>query len=208
MTRDIAREIKSPVTSRIGLNYAASEVGPIRKEIRLPDGSFLRLRHLLREDREILGAFFAQCSAEALRFRFMSSIRSPSESLLSYLAEADGARHVALIVTQGKVNDERIVAEGRYVVLKERPDVADIALLVVDEMQRRGIATVLIRRLMDIASRKGVTHFSADVLADNRAMLSLLRKFAPPQSATVSSGVIHFELPVVSFEKERLPEAA
>ena len=55
---------------------------------------------------------------------------------------------------------------------------------------------------------KGVTRFSADVLADNRAMLSLLRKSAHPQSATVSSGVIHFEIPVVSFEKDRWAEAA
>ena len=178
----------------------------INKQIRLRDSSTLCLRKLHRGNREKLQAFFSGCSPEAIRYRFMSSIRVLSDSLLDYLADVDGSRHVALIVTQQDGENERIVAEGRYVALKEQPDAADIALLVADDMQRRGIATVLLRELTQIARSHGVIHFRADVLADNRAMISLLRKIYRPVSTTVSFGVIHYELSIPS--RERLPEAA
>src|SRR5262249_36133922 len=87
----------------------------------------------------------------AIRFRFMCSIKVPSDSLLNYLAEADGTRHVALIVTQQLGNGERIVGEGRYAVFSERRGAADIALLVLDELQHRRIGALLISRLMQIA---------------------------------------------------------
>jgi ribosomal protein S18 acetylase RimI-like enzyme len=74
-------------------------------------------------------------------------------------------------------------------------------------MWRRGIATLLIRELAELACSNGVTHFSADVLADNRAMLSLLRKTGQPLSTTVNHGVIHYELPVAARENS-LSEAA
>lgn len=197
------KSVMSPVIP----NYVARHTARFPREIRLRDGSKLWLHQLHSGDREKLKAFFARCSPEAIRYRFMSSIKAVSDSLLDYLADPDGSRHVALIAAQGEGDDERIVAEGRYVIFKEQPDAADIALLVVDEMQRRGIATLLIRELAKLACSNGVTHFSADVLADNRAMLSLLRKTGHPLSTTVSHGVIHYELPI-AVRENRLSEAA
>ena len=177
------------------------------RDIRLRDGSRVRLHELRCRDRELLKAFFAGCSPESIRYRFLSSIKGPSDSLLDYLADADGSQHFALIVTQGQGDDEKIVAESRYVIFKDRPDAAEIALLVLDDMQRRGIATLLIHELMEIACSRGVARFSADVLADNRAILSLLRKICRPLSATVSQGIIHVEFPIACRE-DWLSEAA
>ena len=179
----------------------------VDKEIRLQERSTIRLRELHRDNREKLKAFFSRCSPEAIRYRFMSSIKALSDSLLDYLSNPDGSRHVALILAQQEGEDERIVAEGRYVVLKEQPDTADIALLVADDMQRRGIATLLMRELTEIALSNGVTRFNADVLADNRATISLLRKTYRPVSTTINYGVIHYELSIAGHEN-RLPEAA
>jgi len=181
--------------------------GRLPREIRLLDGSKLQLRRLDSRDREGLKAFFARCSREAIRYRFMSSIKGLSDSLLDYLANPDGSRHVALIAAQGEGGDERIVAEGRYVIFKQEPDAADISLLVMDEMQRRNIATQLIRELAKIACSNGLTCFKADVLADNRAMLSLLRKTGHPLSTTISQGVLHYELSIAVLENA-LSEAA
>lgn len=192
-----------PVPSPVIHNH----IERLPREIRFLDGSKLRLRRLERKDREGLKAFFARCSPEAIRYRFMSSIKAVSNTLLNYLADPDGSRHVALIATQGEGRDERIVAEGRYVIFKDQADAADISLLVTDEMQRRGIATLLIRELTRLACSNGVTCFSADVLADNRAMLSLLRKTGHPLSTTISQGVLHYELSIAILEKE-LSEAA
>src|SRR5215831_1281447 len=86
----------------------------LAQEIRLRDGSTLRLRNLRMADRERLKAFFARCSEEASRYRFMSSIKAPSDSLLTYLSDVDGSSHAALIVTRGLGDSESILAEGRY----------------------------------------------------------------------------------------------
>ena len=158
-------------------------------------------------DRELLRAFFASCSPEAMRYRFLSSIKAPSDKLLDYLADVDGSHHFALMVIQGEGDDEKMVAEARYVILKDRPYVAEIALLVLDEMQRRGIGTLLIRELMDRACGRGVIRFSGDTLADNHAVLSLLRKTGRTLSATVSQGMMHFEFPI-SCREEMVSEAA
>jgi len=184
------------------------DVMPFAQEIRFRDGSMLRLRELRIADRERLRAFFASCSEEALRYRFMSSIRAPSDSLLNYLSNVDGCRHVALIVTRGCGDAETIVAEGRYAMFPEENDNADLAFLVLDEIRRRGIATLLFQRLGEIARRNGINCFSADVLADNRAMLSLITKMSQPRSRIISGGVIHFEIPLISLKRESLPEAA
>src|SRR5262245_53755150 len=129
------------------------------REILLRDGSELRLRELRSDDRERLQTFFARCSPDSVRYRFLSSIAAFSDALLDHLTATDGFRHVALVVTQGE--DEEVVAEGRYVALKERPQVADVALLVLDQMQRRGLATLLLNELAVIARRNGVTYFRA-----------------------------------------------
>ena len=174
------------------LNRAAH----LSKEMRLPDGCKLRMQELRPGDRARLKAFYAGCSPEALYYRFLSPIKQPSSPLLDYLVAWNPPRQVALSVTERQGSQDLIIAEGRYVIGDERPAVADIALLVADRMRRRGIATLLVDELARVACRNRVTHFSADVLADNRPMLALLRKIGPPLSSRICGGVMHFEIPI------------
>lgn len=102
-------------------NLASRQLARLARDIQLGDAFKLRLRELRIADRERLKAFFSRCSPEAIRYRFMSSIKAPSDSLLDYLADADGSNHVALIVTQGQGDDERIAAESRYVIFQRSP---------------------------------------------------------------------------------------
>jgi len=141
-----------------------------------------------------LKEFFYRCSPESIRRRFFGSIKLLSDGLLNYLSDGDGVRHAALIITERKGEDERIVGEGRYVCLRDRPSAADLALLVEDRMRRHGIATLLIQELIEIGRANGVTDFSGDVLSDNREMLSLIRKMFRTLTSKISSGVIHFEI--------------
>ena len=53
------------------------------------------------------------------RPRFFNIRPGPSDSLLNYLADADGSHHFALIVTQRQGDDEKIVAESRYAILRD-----------------------------------------------------------------------------------------
>lgn len=166
------------------------------RDIRLRDGCTLRLRELRPRDRDLLKAFFYRCSPESIRRRFFGSIKLLSDGRLNYLSDGDGVRHAALIITERQGDDETIVGEGRYVCFKDRPSAADLALLVEDRMRNRGIATMLIQELIEIGRANGVTDFSGDVLSDNREMLSLIRKMFRNLTSKISSGVIHFEIPL------------
>ncbi len=120
--------------------------------------------------------------------------------MLDRLTDTDSSRHVALVVTQGEGRDERIVSVGRYQVRAERPDVAEVSFLVEDAMQRRGIGTLLLDALAELARERGVRRFSADVLADNRQMLSVFRKAGYALSAATSYGVTQLEFPIALTE--------
>ncbi len=170
------------------------------RDVLLRDGAILRMRALRQSDRDGLIALFNRCSPESRRFRFLRMITSLPDSLIDRLVEVDGLNHVALVLTQGEAEDEKIVAVGRYFTLEDRPDVAEVSFLVEDAMQRRGIGTVLLDALAEIGRAHGIRRFSADVLADNRLMLSVFRKAGYALTSNISYGVTHLEFPILRSE--------
>src|SRR5437867_3532642 len=100
------------------------------RDLRLDDGTVLRMRLLSPQDRDGLKELFARCSPESIRFRFLHPIKLLTEETLDDLTNVDGACHVALAVTGGAGTHEQIIAVGRYQVLKDRPEVAEISFLV------------------------------------------------------------------------------
>ncbi|MDX2030391.1 MAG: GNAT family N-acetyltransferase [Blastocatellia bacterium] len=175
-------------------------VEDISRDVPLRDGAVLRLRWLRPTDREGLVGLFNRCSPETIRYRFLRMVTELTGSMLDHLVSADGRRHVALVVTQGEAAEERIIAVGRYFVLEDRPEVAEVSFLVEDAMQRRGIGTVLLDTLAEVARDHGITRFSADVMADNRVMLSVFRKAGYALSSNISYGVSHLEFPILRSE--------
>jgi len=119
-------------------------------------------------------------------------------ALLDEMLAVDGKKHVALVVAQA----EEIVAVGAYIAVSEEDHspVAEVSFLVEDAMQRRGIGTILLDTLAEIARAHKITRFSADVLADNRLMLSVFRKAGYALSANISYGVTHLEFPILRSE--------
>jgi acetyl coenzyme A synthetase (ADP forming)-like protein len=187
----------------------SSRPAEFSRDLLLRDGAVLRVRSMRHGDREALKDLFARCSPQSIRFRFLHQVKELTEDMLDRLTATDGARHVALVVTQGgpgtpdipgKARDERVVAVGRYQAQPDRPDVAEVSFLVEDAMQRRGIGTLLLDALAELARERGVTRFSADVLADNRQMLSVFRKAGYGLSATTSYGVTQLEFPIAQTE--------
>ena len=170
------------------------------RDVLLRDGAVLGLRALNAADREGLVALFNRCSPETIRYRFLRMVTELTGPMLDSLATVDGENHIALVVTQGENADERIIAVGRYFKLDDRPDTAEVSFLVEDSMQRRGIGTVLLDTLAEIAREHGITRFSADVLADNRVMLSVFRKAGYALSSNISYGVSHLEFPILRSE--------
>jgi len=179
-------------------NQTTNSLENFSRDVLLRNGAVLRMRALRQTDRQALIDLFNRCSPETRRFRFLRMITSLPDSLLDQLVAVDGVNHVALVVTLGE--DDKIVAVGRYFALEERSHVAEVSFLVEDALQRRGIGTILLDALAEIARQHGITRFSADVLADNRVMLSVFRKAGYALTANISYGVTHLEFPIIRSE--------
>lgn len=178
---------------------ASSHAPPLAnftRAVALRDGALLQMRALRQSDRAELIALFNRCSPETIRYRFLRMVTELPASLLDQLIAVDGDRHVALVVTENADEGERIVAVGRYFALADRPEVAEVSFLVEDALQRRGIGTILLDTLAEIARAHSLTRFAADVLADNRLMLSVFNKAGYALTSSTSYGVTHLEFPI------------
>ena len=82
---------------------------------------------------------------------------------------------MAIVGTIPEAHGEEIIAIGRYY-LDPRTNLAEVAFIVHDRWQNRGIGTFLLRYLITIAKRNGIAGFTAEVLHDNKPMLAVLHK--------------------------------
>jgi len=150
----------------------AAFVTPI--PVRVRDDTPLLLRPVLPGDSERTVHSPVEFSSETLYRRFMST-RVPSQTLMDYLFEVDYVDHFVWVMTDGV--DGPVVADARFVRDEHDPTVAEIAFLVGDDYQGRGIGTFLIGALSVAARLDGVERFSARVLSDNLSMRTILDRF-------------------------------
>ena len=136
-------------------------------------------------------------SERTVYFRFFSPIKRMSDALAHRLAVVDYKDRFAIVATTHKPGSrERIVGVARYD-RATQTDIAEVAVAVIDEFQRRGLGSVLLAELARVARSHGIRLFQLIVLPENREMLGLLRKMGWIHQAKVVGGVyeISFELP-------------
>jgi GNAT superfamily N-acetyltransferase len=158
----------------------------------------VRVRPIEPEDRELLAQAFERLSPEARYRRFFSPISKLSERQLDYLTRVDHADHEALVAL---APDGSLVGVARYV--RTGPGEAEPAMVVADDWQGQGVATVLLDRLVDRALDTGITTFKAPVLAGNSQALHVLSRLGDTQLTRRGSEV---ELTIAL--REEAPRAA
>lgn len=141
--------------------------GSVLYRLALADATLI-LRRASPNDAAAERDFIAGLSRESRYYRFLSGGRVADEVLASLLAAP-----VSLVVTTAVEGEERIVANGHYVVGEAAT--AELAVAVADCWQGRGIGRLLVRWLVDTARRAGLRGLRGDVLSENRRMLALLR---------------------------------
>lgn len=149
----------------------ATYVAPVPVTVR--DGSTFFLRPVLPGDNERTVHGPVQFSSETLYRRFQMT-RTPSTSLMRYLFEVDYVDHFVWVMTDGV--DGPVVADGRFVRDDRRPDEAEVAFIVGDDYQGRGIGSFLMDAVSVAARSDGVRRFTARVLSDNYAMRAILNR--------------------------------
>ncbi|MBX7450791.1 GNAT family N-acetyltransferase [Mycolicibacterium sp. 3033] len=139
--------------------------------VMMRDGSVLYLRPVLPGDSARVTQGPVEFSSETLYRRFQS-VRSPTKSLMTYLFEVDYLDHFVFVLTEGV--DGPVVADARFVRDERHPEEAEIAFIVADAYQGRGIGTFLMRAISVAAYDDGVRRFTARVLSDNMPMRAIL----------------------------------
>jgi RimJ/RimL family protein N-acetyltransferase len=151
---------------------------------RLRDGTLVSLRPIGPDDKPLLEEGMARLSPQSRRLRFMAPVDSLSRAQLAYLTEVDHRDHVAW----GVLHHDQPVAVARIVRLNNEPDAAELAVTVVDEFQRRGVARLLITVMAELARHLGIERFVFEALPENEALLRLLLGFGARYEMT--DGVI------------------
>ena len=167
------------------------------RTVELREGTKVHLRPIVAADEPLLHEAVAAMSERTVYFRFFSPIKRMSDALAHRLAVVDYNDRFAIVATTHRPNEkERIVGVARYDRARGT-DVAEVAVAVIDEFQRRGLGSALLAELARVGRAHGIKTFSLIVLPENREMLDLLRKMGWIHQAKLVGGVyeISFELP-------------
>ncbi|MDR7508365.1 MAG: GNAT family N-acetyltransferase [Armatimonadota bacterium] len=168
-------------------------------DVVLRDGTTVRVRPVRSDDAVPLLQFFRGLSPASRAQRFFADV---SDDFLAEAARreaaADGVRRVGLVATTG--SPERIIGHGVYALVDG--DRAEVAFVVADDYQGRGVGTILLAELAEAAAASGVQVFEAYVLPANHQMIAVFRDSGFPIEVRAGTGEL-----VVTFPTQLSPEA-
>jgi acyl-CoA synthetase (NDP forming)/GNAT superfamily N-acetyltransferase len=162
----------------------------------LGDGESAFVRPITPEDGRQLRAFHERQSPESRYRRFFSPKPTLNDAEVAHFTRVDFHDRVALVL---EVHGE-LAAWVSYERWEGRDD-ADVAFMVDDTHQGKGIATLLLEHLAAIARTNGISRFTAETLADNRAMLAVFSRAGWPVKRHFDSGVVDIEFPLDETEQ-------
>ena len=152
-------------------------------DVLLKDGRVAKLRPITPEDADNLVSFYARVSDESKYYRFFAPYPTLSQRDVDRFTQVDLVSRVAFVLV---LHDE-IIGIGRYD--KVEDDAAEVAFLVEDAHQGRGVGQLLLEHLAQAGRERGVRKFTADVLPSNHRMLQVFREMGYSVEGLVEDGV-------------------
>lgn len=160
----------------------------------LADGGTAHVRPIRPADADRLLAFYSRLSDESIYFRFFGPRPKLSDKEVAWFTNVDYANRVALIATIGT----EMVAVIRYDRVSATE--GEVAFLVEDAHQGRGVASVLLEHLAATAHENGIETFIADVLPANMKMMGVLRQAGYTAQSRFADGVVRMTLDLAPTE--------
>ncbi len=154
------------------------------------NGTEVFFRPVMPTDESLMQDLFYSLSEESIYYRFFTGTSVMPHARVQRFTTIDYQRELAIVAVVGEGGHEQIIAVGRYTV---EPDtnVAEVAFLVRDDWQRKGIGTWLQNYLIEIAKRRGIAALKARTLADNTAVLRLVHKAGVTIESTPEEGGLY-----------------
>ncbi|GGV92147.1 hypothetical protein GCM10015535_52450 [Streptomyces gelaticus] len=166
-------------------------------DVVLRDGGTARIRPITTDDAERLVSFYEQVSDESKYYRFFAPYPRLSDRDVHRFTHHDYVDRVGLAVTVGG----EFIATVRYDRIDERgrpasapADEAEVAFLVQDAHQGRGVASALLEHIAAVARERGIRRFAAEVLPANTKMIKVFRDAGYTQQRSFEDGSVHLTL--------------
>jgi GNAT superfamily N-acetyltransferase len=160
-------------------------------DVVLSDGGTAHVRPIVPEDAEALRLFHTRLSKETVYNRFFAYRPQLSDTDVARFTQVDHDERVALVAT---LHDD-LIGVVRFDRLEGTGD-AEVAFVVQDDQQGRGLGAVLLEHLAAAARERGVERFVADVLPTNRAMLTVFRSAGYEVSRDLAEGYVELAFPI------------
>ena len=159
-------------------------------DVVLSDGATAHLRPIRPDDADRLVEFYGRVSDDSKYFRFFAPYPTLSPRDVETFTQVDHTDRVALIVLTG----DEMIAVGRY----ERIDAgqAEVAFLVEDDHQGRGVGSVLLEHLAQAARERGIGRFVAEVLPHNHKMITVFSEAGYTIASRLTDGIVHVEFEI------------
>ena len=158
-------------------------------DVVLRDGATMHVRPVRVDDGPAIHDFLAGLSSESIGYRFFGAVNLNWAT--SWSVDVDYSSRFALVGEGG--GPDRIVAHAAYVRIDATR--AEVAFLVADAWQGRGISTILLAHLAEAAEHHGISTFVAEVLPQNHRMIDVFRESGFPVELHSTPDALEIELP-------------
>ncbi|MGY1856860.1 bifunctional acetate--CoA ligase family protein/GNAT family N-acetyltransferase [Modestobacter sp. SYSU DS0290] len=160
------------------------------------DGGTVHLRPITPEDADGIVGLMDRSSEQTRYYRFFGPVRRLSDKDLHRFTHVDHVDRVAFVVLLG----DELIGVGRYDRLPGTAD-AEVAFLIEDAHQRRGLGSVLLEHLAAAARERGISRFVAEVLSQNSAMVRVFQDAGYSAKRSYEDGVVHLTFPIAPTEQ-------
>jgi GNAT superfamily N-acetyltransferase len=142
--------------------------------ISLEDGTRVKIRPVVPEDKQRFVDAFARLSSSSRYRRFLAPVAELTPEMLRTFTEVDYTDHFAYVALLADDPKEPGIGVARYVRTPDDPQAAEAAVTVIDEYQGRGLGTILLEALGAVALEHGVRRFSGIAMEGNTPIRDLL----------------------------------
>jgi acyl-CoA hydrolase/GNAT superfamily N-acetyltransferase len=165
----------------------------LRTMLLLDDGTQVNFRSIRPTDEPMTRDLFYSLSQETVYYRYMTHLTRISHRQIHNFVYIDHRQDVAIVGAVPEAAGEQIIAIGRYY-LDPKTNLAEVAFVVRDQWQNKGIGKFMLSYLVNIARRNGIRGFTAEVLRDNKSMQAVFNKSGLKIKSALTEGVYSFEM--------------
>ncbi len=187
----------------IEAKYIREEFADVEGKFVVASQSFMRTKYLLKDGTEInfrpihptdeprMRDLLYNLSRETLYYRFMSHQERFGQRQIQNFVYIDHRKDVAIVGVLPEAYGDEIIAVGRYY-LDERSNRAEVAFVVRDKWQNKGLGTFVFKHLVNIAKANGISGFTAEVLRNNNRMQAIFNHSGLNVTSTIEEGVYSY----------------